>query len=133
MGTLFERLNGGRTAPIEATPVESAPSTEEAPVMSLLEQLEKERPLPPPIDERDTPLERLERFLRRWRRPVISLRDLYTHGPKRDRNKQRALSLAQILVQQGVLVPIVPRRRDVVKWKVVPKGQRPTAQPPAAA
>jgi hypothetical protein len=120
--SLFDRLNKGRRPTTEA-----APSTEEAAAVSLLERLEKERPLPPPIDERDTPIERLQKWLRRWRRPTVSLRDLYTHGPHSDRDKQTALNLAQILVQQGVLIPIVARRRDVQKWKIVPKSQRPTA------
>jgi hypothetical protein len=121
---LFDRLNK-RPASTEA-------ATEAT--TSLLEILDKERPLPPPIDERDTPIERLQKFLRRWRRPVVTLRDLYTHGPHCDRDKQTVLDLAQTLVQQGVLIPIVARRRDVMKWKIVPKGQRPaalTTHPPA--
>jgi hypothetical protein len=128
--SLFERLRSST----EATPIESAPSAEEAPVVDLLEQLEKERPLPPSIDERDTPLERLQKWLRRWHKSTITLRDLY-RGPHR--NKQITLNLAQELVQLGWLRPIVARRRDTMKWRIVPKGQRPTAstanEPPTAA
>src|SRR5262245_7896686 len=116
---LFKRL---RPSPIEATPVESALSTEEAPVMtSLLEKLERERLLLLPTIAVESPIERLQRFLRRWRSPIVSLRDLYTHGPHCDRNKQTALDLAQILVRQGVLTPIAAGRRNGMKWKNVPK------------
>src|SRR5262245_6694820 len=123
-GNLFERL---RPPSIEATPIESAPSDEEAPAVGLLEQLEKERPLPPPIDERDTPLERLQKFIRRWRKPTIRLREICIFGPKSDRNRQTVLNLVQELVEQGWLTPIATNRRNVQKWKIVPKGQRPTA------
>jgi hypothetical protein len=121
--SLFERL---RPAPIKSTPIESTPSTEAA-AESLLEKLEAERPLPPPIDERDTPLERLQRFLRRWRKPTIRLREICIFGPKSDRNRQTVLNLVQELVEQGRLTPIVTNRRNVQKWKIIPKGQRPTA------
>src|SRR5262245_36207911 len=103
-GSLIERL---RPSSIEATPVESAPSAEEAPVISLLLLL--------PTIAVESPIERLQRLLRRWRSPIISLRDLYTHGPHCDRNKQTALDLAQILVRQGVLTPIAAGRRNGMK------------------
>jgi hypothetical protein len=126
VASLFERLRPA----VKATSIESTPSTEAA--TGLLEQLEQERPLPPPpIDERNTPLERLQKWLRRWHKSTITLRDLY-RGPHR--NKQITLNLVQELVQLGWLIPIVARRRDMMKWKVVPKGQRPTApttQPPS--
>src|SRR5262245_39390110 len=125
MGNLFDRLNKGQST--EAAPPEAA-------AVSLLERLEP-RPLLPPIDERDTPIERLQKFLRRWRRPTISLREICIFGPKRDRNRELALTLAQELVQIGWLIPIMERRQNMVRWKIVPKGQRPAhaTQPPVAS
>jgi hypothetical protein len=127
-GNLFERLSKGRPGEKVSPPTEAAPSTEATPAVSLLESLGKERPLPLPIDE--PPIERLQRFLRRWRRPTVSLREICIFGPKRDRNRQTALNLAQELVELGWLTPTVALRRDSMKWKIVPKGQRPAA--PAA-
>jgi hypothetical protein len=121
---LFERLSKGRPDEKGSPPTEAAPSTT---TVSLLESLGRERPLPLPIDERDTPLEQLQKWLRRWRRPTITLRDICWLGPPSNRNKQTALNLAQELVQLGWLIPIVARRHDMMKWKIVPKGQRPTA------
>jgi hypothetical protein len=138
-GSLFERL---RPSSIEATPIESAPSAEEAPAaVSLLEKLEAERPLPIVELPALSPLERLQEWLdRRWRKSTISAFEIYTYGPHADRNKQTALELAGRLVQQGMLVPIRARRHDTRKWKIVRKSQRPAVhtthpepQPPTAA
>jgi hypothetical protein len=99
-GSLFERL---RPSSIEATPIESAPSAEEAPAaVSLLEKLDAERPLPIVELRELSPLERLQEWLdRRWRKSTISAFEIYTYGPHADRNKQTALELAGKLVQQG--------------------------------
>src|SRR5262245_24302789 len=76
-GSLFERL---RPSSIEATPIESAPSAEEAPAaVSLLEKLEAERPLPIVELPALSPLERLQEWIdRRWRKSTISAFEIYT-------------------------------------------------------
>ena len=57
-----------------------------------------------------------------YKRPgaTITLRDVYRHGPHflRD-DRESAFGLAEILVRQGRLVPMVAHRRDGRKWHVI--------------
>jgi hypothetical protein len=59
-----------------------------------------------------------------WAKPTITAREIYTWGPHSIRDKKTTLSLAQILVEPGWLVPMHPhlltgrRRRDKREWKI---------------
>jgi hypothetical protein len=59
-----------------------------------------------------------------WKKPVVSARDMYRHGPNSIRNRKAATDLANILVDHGWLTPVDTRRRDTLKWGVV---RRPAA------
>jgi len=56
----------------------------------------------------------------RWPGTTVSARDLYRHGPIRDR--EIALELAEALVGQGWLAPIKTFRHDRREWVIVGKS-----------
>jgi len=122
VGSLFERLSKSRPAPTEeATP----PPTEEAKAMSLFERLDKGR-LPTPTEEvikqlrGESPIEKLQDWLaNRWAKDTVTARQIYTLGPHCIRNRKAAVSLAQILVEQGWLVPTKTRQYNIHEWKIV--------------
>ena len=122
MENLFERLNKKRPPPTEeATP----PPTEEAKAVSLFERLDKGR-LPRPTEgainrqRGDSPIEKLLDWLaNRWPKDTVTARQIYTLGPHCIRNRKAAVSLAQILVEQGWLVPTETRQYNTHEWKIV--------------
>jgi hypothetical protein len=59
-----------------------------------------------------------------WKKPVVTARDMYRHGPNAIRNRKTAIDLANILVDHGWLTPVETRRRDMLKWGIV---RRPAA------
>jgi len=122
MENLFERPNKKQPPPTEeATP----PPTEEAKAVSLFERLDKGR-LPRPTEEvikqlrGDSPIEKLLDWLvNHWAKDTITAREIYTHGPNSIRNKKTTLGLAQILVEQGWLVPTETRQYNTHEWKII--------------
>ena len=131
MASLFERLDKMRPPVEEATP----PPTEEAKAVSLFERLDKGR-LPTPTEEvikrlgEDSPIEKLRDWLvNYWAKETVTAQEAYTYGPHSIRDKKTTLRLAQILVEQGWLVPIKTRRRDMWEWQIV----RGVNSPPAAS
>jgi len=130
MGNLFERLNKRGPPPTEeATP----PPTEEAKAVSLFERLDKGR-LPTPTEEvikqlrGDSPIEKLlDWLINHWAKDTVTAQEAYTYGPRSIRDKKTTLRLAQILVEQGWLVPIKTRRRDMWEWQIVRGVNSPAA------
>ena len=90
--------------------------------MDLFERLEKSRP--PPVEKAaepgSSPIEKLLDWLvNHWPRSTITAQKIYTYGPNCIRDKKTTLSLAQILVEQGWLVPIETRQYNTHEWKIV--------------
>jgi hypothetical protein len=54
-----------------------------------------------------------------WKKPVVTLRDIYLYGPNSVRDRKTATDQTNILVAHGWLTPIDTRRRDTLKWGVV--------------
>jgi hypothetical protein len=54
-----------------------------------------------------------------WNKPIVSARDIYTHGPRSIRNRERAIELAEILVEHGWLMPIATRQQNMKKWQIM--------------
>lgn len=93
-------------------------------MVSLFERLDKGRP--PPVEEAikqlrgDSPIEKLQDWLaNRWAKDTVTARQIYTLGPHCIRNRKAAVSLAQILVEQGWLVPTETRQYNTHEWKIV--------------
>src|SRR5215475_14375626 len=112
MASLFERLDKGRPAPVE-------------------ESIKQPRRGSPPIEKF------LDWLVHHWAKTTVAAREIYTYGPNSIRNKKTTLSLAQILVERGRLVPIESKghhgagrgRHDKREWKIA----RATNFPAAAA
>src|SRR5262245_18947581 len=130
VASLFEKLK----PPTEAAPPteEVAAAAEATPEVSLLERLEKGRP--PPIEEAikqlrgDSPIDKLQDWLvNHWAKDTVTAQQAYTYGPHSIRDKQTTLRLAQILVEQGWLVPLNTRRRDMWEWQIVRGVNSPAA------
>jgi hypothetical protein len=68
--------------------------------------------------ERPQPVQKLLDWLRDWPHPVIGLRDIVLYGPNSIQNRDHAISLAEILVGHGWLVP-VECRCDTKWWRIV--------------
>jgi hypothetical protein len=88
---------------------------------------------PPPLEEAikqprgsSPPIEKLLDWLvNHWAKTTVTAREIYTYGPNPVRDKRTTLSLAQILVERGWLIPMHPdfltggrRRRDKWEWKI---------------
>jgi hypothetical protein len=98
---------------------------------SLFERLDKGRPSPAEkaIEQPgSSPIEKLLDWLvNHWAKDTVTAREIYNYGPRSIRDKRTTLSLAQILVEQGRLVPIETRRHDMREWKIVREANSPTA------
>ena len=93
MADIFERLNAGRPPPPE----------------NAIKQLRG-----------DSPIEKLLDWLvNHWAKDTITAREIYTHGPNSIRDKKTTWGLAQILVEQGWLVPVNTHQRNMRAWKIV--------------
>jgi hypothetical protein len=68
-------------------------------------------------------------FLQYWTKPTIRARDICIYGPNPIRDRERAISSAEILVKSGWLVPIKTRQRNMYAWEVV---RRPVLYPAVA-
>jgi hypothetical protein len=74
----------------------------------------------PPTDRRSAPSEILvEWLINRWRKPVITRRDIGVYGPTCARDPIDRTKLTNTLVEHGWLVPVEAWRRDQKKWRVV--------------
>ena len=88
-------------------------------MVNLFERLDKGRPPPPPKQAQPSPAQTLLDWLQHWANTTVTAREVYTYGPNSIRNKKTTLSLAQILVEQGWLVPIETRQYNTHEWKIV--------------
>ena len=88
-------------------------------MVNLFERLDKGRPPPPPKQAQPSPAQTLLDWLQHWAKTTVTAREVYTYGPNSIRNKKTTLSLAQILVEQGWLVPIETRQYNTHEWKIV--------------
>jgi len=88
-------------------------------MVNLIERLDKGRPPPPPKQAQPSPAQTLLDWLQHWAKTTVTAREVYTYGPNSIRNKKTTLSLAQILVEQGWLVPIETRQYNTHEWKIV--------------
>ena len=84
---------------------------------------------PPPTEEarRSSPQGKklLDWLVNHWTKPTVTVRDIRIYGPNSVRDGKIASSTAEILVEQGWLVPLKGRRRDIREWQIVPKTSRP--------
>jgi hypothetical protein len=60
-----------------------------------------------------------------WTKPTVTVREIRIYGPNLIRDGKAALSTAESLVEQGWLVPLKTRRRDMREWQIVPKTSKP--------
>ena len=68
----------------------------------------------------DSPIEKLLDWLaNRWAKDTVTARQIYTLGPHCIRNTKAAVSLAQILVERGWVVPTETRQYNIHEWKIV--------------
>ena len=82
---------------------------------------EKERPRPEIIRlSRDTE-KLLDWLVNHWTKPTITVREIRIYGPNAIRDGKTAVSTAEILVEQGWLIPLKAHRRDRREWQIVPK------------
>jgi hypothetical protein len=97
-------------------------------VANLFERLDRGRP---PIEKTQevSPAQKLLDWLQRWPKPSLSMRDICIYGP-RPRNRENAISSAEILVKHGWLVPSKTRRYDSREWQIV---RRPIVRPTVAS
>jgi hypothetical protein len=75
----------------------------------------------PPVEaKREDPTAKLlEWLVKHWSRPTVTARDIYRCGPHPIRNNiTMIVSLAQVLVEQGWLIPIPTWRHDKREWKI---------------
>src|SRR6516162_3998420 len=74
-------------------------------------------------------LQALHRWLQNWNKSTIRLRDICSRGPEFARKRERAIHLAEKLVETGWLVPTKARRRDRKEWEIVcERGEYPAAR-----
>jgi len=78
--------------------------------------------LKPPVEKTkgSSPAQKMLDWLQRWSRPTVRIRDIRVHGPGRAiRNRENAISTAEILVKTGWLIPLGSRRHDGGEWQIV--------------
>jgi hypothetical protein len=66
----------------------------------------------------------LDWLVHHWANPTIRAHEIHVYGPNCVRNRKTILNLAKILVEQGWLIPLKGRRRDMHEWQIVPKTSR---------
>ena len=78
------------------------------------------RPIVPPADYKSSPVERcLDWLINRWRKPAVRARDIMRFGPNPIRNRKSAIATAEILVENGWLVPTETRQYNMKLWNIV--------------
>ena len=89
-----------------------------------IDDSEKERPKPEIIRlSRDTE-KLLDWLVNHWAKPTVTARDICIYGPNPIRDGRTALRTAEVLVEQGWLIPLKVHRRDRREWQIVPKTNR---------
>src|SRR5262245_17430737 len=97
---------------------------------SLFERLDKGRPPPTKKAQELSPAQKLLDWLQHWAKPTVSARDICIYGPNAIRDRESAITSAEILVKHGWLVPIKTRRYDMREWQIV---RKPIIHPSVAA
>jgi hypothetical protein len=75
-----------------------------------------------------SPEQKLLDWLQRWNKPALSLRDILIHGPRALRDRETAISAAQVLTKNGWLQPVKSLRHDAHQWEII---RRPIVHPVA--
>ena len=92
--------------------------------MDLFNRLAQNRPAPAEAQTKrlreNFPPMLLNWLRNHWPKTTNSARDLYRHGPIRER--KIALELADALVAQGWLAPLKTFRHDRLEWQIVGKS-----------
>jgi hypothetical protein len=88
----------------------------------LFERLAKGRP--PRQSKNDNSelaqdLRKLHVWLQHQDKNIVCLRDIYRHGPRCMRDRTRAISVTEILVGNGWLIPDRSHRYDRRVWRIV--------------
>jgi hypothetical protein len=74
----------------------------------------------PPAGPKAHPTEKfLAWLLNYWTKPTISLRQICRHGPTATRDWERAMDLAETLVERGWFVRRETHRRDMRVWQIL--------------
>jgi hypothetical protein len=63
-------------------------------------------------------------LLNNWDADTISAYEIYTYGPRPIKNLKEAMSVAEILVQRGWLVPVRAHRHDRKLWRVIRENEQ---------
>ena len=93
VATLFERLDRGRSTPVE----------------------EKTKP---PQKE---PAQKLLDWLQRWPKPTIRAVEILMYGPSSTRKRKAANDATEILVKHGWLIPQKTNQSNWRRWEIVRK------------
>jgi hypothetical protein len=54
----------------------------------------------------------LDWLVNHWAKPTVTAREIYTYGPNSIRNKKTTLSLTEVLVEDGWLIPTETHQRN---------------------
>jgi hypothetical protein len=98
-------------------------------MVNLFERLDRGRPSPPSEKgHRDvTPTEKLlDWIMNYWTEDTLTARDICALGPNPTRDRKKAFSAAESLVQRGCLAPIKAHRRDSWEWKILWRSAPPS-------
>jgi hypothetical protein len=90
-------------------------------MVSLFERLERgrspaEEPIPQQVPQAAGML--LDWLQNRWKKPVIRSRDIQRGAPHSIRDRESAISAAEILERRGWLVPMHTHRQDAKWWRI---------------
>jgi hypothetical protein len=106
-------------------------------VVNLFERLAKGRPPPAEASKRPRselePAQRLLDFLQRWKKEIITERQVRIFGPGSLRDRESVIKATETLVKNGWLIPQSGPRyanRATRAWEIVHK---PIVRPPVAA
>jgi hypothetical protein len=78
------------------------------------------QPIIPPARYKSSPTEKLlDWVINRWPGATVTTRNICQFGPRSSRGRERAISLAQTLVEHGWLIPIKKHRYDMQEWQIV--------------
>jgi len=75
----------------------------------------------PEIKQPHNDAQKLLDFLQRWPENTVTVRDFRVWGPRIFRDKRKAISTAEILVEFGWLIPTKPHWPGTYAWQVVRK------------
>jgi hypothetical protein len=75
------------------------------------------------------PAQKLLNFLQRWNGDSVTLRDLRVWGPRSLRDRKKAISTAETLVEYGWLTPTKPHWPGTYAWQILRKN---IVNPPVA-